>query len=323
MNLRRPASTRSALEAAACLAAMLVWPLPSSADDCGAVRIVPPHAVVEGKTLGEWSVEWWRWALSIPLERNPINEGPCGEAQDFPVFFLAGNLAGSSKRTCTVPCGKPIFFPIINFIFTAPPECFDCASCRDLARSHAKTVFRLGCEIDGKALDEKTLLRHREMSPDCFDLEHVEIFYDPGRYEIAYADGYWIMLEPLCAGEEHTLVFRAGSGPSDCSEFCLDVSYTLKAAPYFRRGDTDGDGRVQITDPIRTLNALFTGGEAIGCEDAADANDDGTVNIADPVFTLNWLFLGGPPPPSPGPLRCGPDPTEDALEPCSSTPMCT
>lgn len=80
----------------------------------------------------------------------------------------------------------------------------------------------------------------------------------------------------------------------------------------FVRGDSNGDGQLDISDPIRTLNYLFAGGVNVACMDAADANDDGGVDISDAVFCLNFLFAGGkdiPPPIS----KSGMDPTEDAL----------
>jgi hypothetical protein len=81
----------------------------------------------------------------------------------------------------------------------------------------------------------------------------------------------------------------------------------------FRRGDANGDGAINISDPQFTLNYLFNGDEPIACMDAADANDDGHVNISDPIATLDFLFLGRaslPPPSGSG----GSDPTPDALD---------
>ncbi len=43
------------------------------------------------------------------------------------------------------------------------------------------------------------------------------------------------------------------------------------------------------------------------------SNDDDAVDLSDAAFTLNWLFLGGRTPPSPGPFRCGLDETSDGL----------
>jgi hypothetical protein len=85
----------------------------------------------------------------------------------------------------------------------------------------------------------------------------------------------------------------------------------------FRRGDTDGDGSLVISDAISILNYLFTGtGHAPSCEDAADVNDDGVLNIGDPIFLLGYMFLGSATPPAPGPDNCGEDPTPDTLPTC-------
>jgi hypothetical protein len=84
--------------------------------------------------------------------------------------------------------------------------------------------------------------------------------------------------------------------------------------PRFIRGDANQDGRVDIADPIRTLQYLFEAGTSIGCDDAADADDGGSINITDPIYTLLFLFSSGRPPPAPGPAECGSDDTPDGLE---------
>src|SRR6185503_13727226 len=77
--------------------------------------------------------------------------------------------------------------------------------------------------------------------------------------------------------------------------------------PVFRRGDSNSDSRVDISDSIRSIGCLFLGMPCTPCSDAGDSNDDGKYDIADPVHTLAWLFFGGIPPPAPGPLLCGAD----------------
>ena len=64
----------------------------------------------------------------------------------------------------------------------------------------------------------------------------------------------------------------------------------------FRRGDSDGGGRVEVTDRIATLNFLFLGASPPACADAADADNSGALELSDPVNIFNWLFLGGPAP---------------------------
>ena len=61
----------------------------------------------------------------------------------------------------------------------------------------------------------------------------------------------------------------------------------------FRRGDSNGDGSIHISDGIFTLSYLFLGNDEPGCQAAADSNRDGNVNISDPTYTLVFLFGGG------------------------------
>ena len=62
------------------------------------------------------------------------------------------------------------------------------------------------------------------------------------------------------------------------------------------RGDTDGNGSVEITDAIRILIFLFRDGVAFDCPPQADADADGLIQLTDAVFLLNYLFRGGGPP---------------------------
>lgn len=57
---------------------------------------------------------------------------------------------------------------------------------------------------------------------------------------------------------------------------------------------------------------LFLGGPIWTCADAADSNDTGKVDISDPIATLNALFTGSGPLPEPIGAP-GFDPTLDEL----------
>ena len=80
----------------------------------------------------------------------------------------------------------------------------------------------------------------------------------------------------------------------------------------FVRGDSNGDGDVDLSDGVATLGYLFLGGARLDCDDAADANDDGRLNVSDPVATLMSLFSGAGPLPAPSEIP-GVDPTDDGL----------
>ncbi len=64
----------------------------------------------------------------------------------------------------------------------------------------------------------------------------------------------------------------------------------------FQRGDTNGDGVIDIADAIYLLNYLFKGDSPPDPLEAGDANCDGMVEIGDAIYLLNYLFKNGPPP---------------------------
>ncbi len=109
-----------------------------------------------------------------------------------------------------------------------------------------------------------------------------------------------------------SLDLNGDSVPDECQ---------VPPGPTFRRGDSNGDGRTDLSDAVYGLVYLFAHGTEPPCFKSADADDNGRINIGDAVWLLSYLFGGGvatiPPPFD----RCGEDPTEDSLscavfEPC-------
>jgi hypothetical protein len=88
----------------------------------------------------------------------------------------------------------------------------------------------------------------------------------------------------------------------------------------FQRGDSNDDGKKDITDPIFTLAYLFLGGPRPPCLKSADVNDDGKLDITDAIYLLSHLFLGGPRPHDPF-AACGLDSTADSLN-CGAFAHC-
>lgn len=191
-------------------------------------RVLPPRARPFGASYEQWAARWWQWALSIPVDQNPLLD-PTGEdcavGQSGRVWFLAGTFGGgSATRTCTVPAGKALFFPIVNAVFVAtePGETEEIA--HEVLREHIDRVDvgTLAVELNGVPIPN--LGSYRAHSP-TFSVVFPEdnLFGAPaGFYPIAAADGYWIMLAPLPPGT-HTLHFR-GVLPNGT---LLDVTYTL------------------------------------------------------------------------------------------------
>jgi PKD repeat protein len=83
----------------------------------------------------------------------------------------------------------------------------------------------------------------------------------------------------------------------------------------FIRGDSNGDGTIDLSDAVAVLNFLFIGTGTLDCHDAGDADDNGVLELTDAVRILGFLFQGLAAPPQPHPLA-GTDPTVDALPEC-------
>jgi len=98
-------------------------------------------------------------------------------------------------------------------------------------------------------------------------------------------------------------------------------SGVLIAGPgFFKRGDPNGDNRVNLSDAVLILDVLFAGIPALDCDDVVDTNDDGALDLADSIYLLQYLFEAGPQPPQPW-GTCGGDPTGDGLS-CDNYGKC-
>jgi hypothetical protein len=202
---------------------------------CGemVVRAVPPQAEGYGRTYGEWAAAWWQWALGAPAAVNPLID-PTGEfcdgGQEGPVWFLAGNFGVYSERACTVPPGKALFFPVVNYLVS--PLFGDGETeeqIRASANAYIDNVTALEATVDGVSIEN--LDPFRAESP-AFAIELPEgdlIGMGPGVIELALTDGYWILLGPLPAGD-HVVRFRGEVAGGFPDGFETEVVYSLTVA---------------------------------------------------------------------------------------------
>jgi hypothetical protein len=200
-------------------------------------RVLPPHSHAYGKTYGEWSAAWWNWAFSLPVDQNPFfDETGCehgANGQSGPVWFLTGviNESGTAERTCTVPAGKALFFPLLNVncgTLTGDGETeAELRACGEFFMGLVTDVF---CEIDGVPV--RNLQSYRTVSllftygplPDNNVLQLFGIDAPAGATSLSVADGFYLLLAPLRVGE-HTLRFGGTFG--DPINFTLDITYHI------------------------------------------------------------------------------------------------
>lgn len=192
-----------------------------------AYKIVPPRETIDGKTIAEFAAEWWKWSQSVPEDQDPVNDETgrhCAVGQRGPIWFLAGGYDSSRKqRACEVPAGKYIFFPVINSLAwrRARDRHFSCEDAKRKAAIADDRTVELFVVIDGSALED---VKHFRASSDkCFNMKEW-IAPERGAHD-AYpsaTDGYWIMLEPMPAGQ-HSIAF----GGRRSGKTIQDIRYQL------------------------------------------------------------------------------------------------
>jgi hypothetical protein len=196
----------------------------------------PPESKPYNLTYGEWSAKWWQWVFSLPQDINPlldITGEDCAQNQRGPVWFLTGTTGGSMERTCTIPEGKAILFPILNFVNVRAALSETEEDLRRIPKDQADKAAVLEASVDSVPLQD--LQNYRAESP-LFNVTLPEgnILGIPGGSSEAVADGYWVMLQPLPAGE-HTIHFSGAyvdvTAPAGASNIVTEATYHLTIAP--------------------------------------------------------------------------------------------
>ena len=200
---------------------------------------IPPQSHPYGASYATWGARWWQWALSAPFGSDPITDVDgtyCDFDQSGPVWYLAGSFGSATVRSCTVPAGAAIFFPIVNFYanYPCPPEFgFEPAPGQSLEEFLTEFVTtaidgatNMLVEVDGVSLGDVTPFRATS-GLIALDIDPSWAAADPcvtGAPQPAVVDGYWMMLPPLSPGA-HTLHFHAEL--PNFGGFVLDVTYNL------------------------------------------------------------------------------------------------
>jgi hypothetical protein len=219
--------------------------------------VAPPQSKAHGLSYGEWGALWFKWAYSFPISLYPPNQsGPIDASlgQSGSVWFLAGSnlfVNGSTvpvTRFATIPTGKALFFPIINFINDYPcpePPPFQPAPGQSLedfllygnavspggVKAFGDQVTGLNVVVDGVPLTN--LFQYRGTSRLFTFTGDISLrgSIDPcitGTPQQGVSDGYWIMLNPLPPGM-HTIAFQAYfPGPGQLAQ---DVTFLIQVVP--------------------------------------------------------------------------------------------
>jgi hypothetical protein len=184
--------------------------------------VVPPTEAVQGLSQEQWSRAWWQWAGSFDIDQSPIADETgelCSSRQGGAVWFLAGTYGTRRTiRTCKVPRGKYLFFPLINYVVMPRNRPVDCKAVTEEAAAVTDGPSNLIVEVDGVRVS--ALETYRQATTTCFDMGALT----EKKYRVfpSAANGYYVMLRPLTRGK-HTINF-GGILPS----MQQAVTYTLQ-----------------------------------------------------------------------------------------------
>lgn len=191
-----------------------------------------PDSTPYNLTYGEWSAKWWQWVFSLPQDINPLIDQTgehCAQGQDGPVWFLAGTSGGAVERSCIIPEGKAILFPVLNSgnVKTDPSETEE--DLRVITKEAVDNPAVLEASVNGVPL--QNLQNYRAESP-LFNVTLPEgnIFGVPELHSEAVSDGYWVMLRPLPVGD-HTINFRGADAAAVAGGLVTEVTYKVTIAP--------------------------------------------------------------------------------------------
>ena len=175
------------------------------------------------------SEAWWPWALEKSTAASPLNgsyedgsqcdgQAANGSAQD--VWFLAGTITGEKvERTCTVPAGRKIFFPVFNILDYNVPGAQseeelqeEVVGWTNDALAHPKRPLFVtvdGEPVEMNRLDSPSDLFHYTLQKGDY---LTDFGVEPGPY-VGVTDGVWVTLPPLSEGN-HTVHF-GGNGQNN------------------------------------------------------------------------------------------------------------
>jgi hypothetical protein len=165
-----------------------------------------------GSTYGRWTVKWWNWVVSIPLQINPVIDKNGANAmikQRGPAWFLGGCFAGESlaRRKCIIPEDKSILFPVLNYetnMHENPEIMSRSQLLHDVSQDIDNVLYAIA-SVDGL----KVPVFRIKSDPEIFSLRVPEencLGIQSGVVE-ASADGYWVFLRPLAKGK-HQIKFH-------------------------------------------------------------------------------------------------------------------
>jgi hypothetical protein len=216
-----------------------------------ALSLAMPVAFAQGTSskqdtnLEELTAGWWKWAEKKPAQVSPLlgdyswKEQPRGAAKcegnskggvwnlagEFALEENAGGFVGEATRTCKIPAGKPIFFPVFNVLCSpATNDTGDLQECATNTTNQFLTGSSYFATVDGQDVPIE-----RADSGGTFTITLPQdnvIGASPGAYPAA-TDGLWVYLPEGLTKGEHVIKFGGTFPVPGDGTFTLDITYNI------------------------------------------------------------------------------------------------
>lgn len=235
-----------------CLALAITIKAQLPSPTMGNPGIVSRDGTVLGLTYEQWSARWWQFVYGIPADQNPLLAGAnydCSIGQSGSVWFLTGMWGQPpiiATRTCTVPKGTYLFFPVANNQYDnsliGPNGALDWTDysteyMRKSLDEQMDSVVGMRCLIDNRDVRHLESARgavYRVVSPVFHywlppnNIFGITVPDPPGTTGIpgVVGDGVYLMLEPLSPGS-HTIEFAASFGTA-ADAYRFDITYLIQ-----------------------------------------------------------------------------------------------
>ena len=164
--------------------------------------IFPINSKPLGLSYAEWSIKWWQWITSIPIEQNPAYDQN-GEFVNVNqnirnVTFLCQTIEGAKCtpiRTNTIHKGGLFFMPIINWISIEGIDGYNDIDLITMAKNKMDVIEKLELKING-LMNNYELIRNRVNSTFfIIDLPKNNIFNLEVGKRRCISDGYWVFFQ--------------------------------------------------------------------------------------------------------------------------------
>ncbi|MFC4614809.1 hypothetical protein ACFO3K_08825 [Cellulomonas algicola] len=189
------------------------------------------HAARYGTT----GARFWQWGLTQPAATSPLFDTTgafCDEGQRGRTWFLAGYTGGPITRTCTVPAGTTLVFPVVNAFYGAtpgdPPEQSTVAFVREQVAGLRAGAHDLRVTVDGTALPASRI-RYEDSVVFSVTLPDGNVFGAPAGTVVSPTvdAGYYVTLRPLRPGAHTVRIEGAVDAAPPVGSFSVDVTYVL------------------------------------------------------------------------------------------------